>query len=53
MEPVLLTVREIAGDYAILVDATGRERQTALALLPEDLRDGETLRFQDFAYERA
>ena len=53
MEPVILTVKEIWGDYAILVDETGRERQTALMLLPDGLRDGEKLRFENFQYERA
>lgn len=46
------TVQEIAGDYAILVSESGNERQVALALLPENLREGEALIFENFEYHR-
>ena len=50
MEPVILTVKEIDGDYAVLAAEDGRERRTALMLLPEGLRDGDRLRFENFEY---
>lgn len=46
------TVREIAGDYAVLLSDSGNERQVALALLPENLQEGETLTFENFEYHR-
>ena len=51
MEEVFLTVKEICGDYAILVSDSGEERQTALFLLPEGTTDGSRLRFFCFEYE--
>lgn len=51
MEEIYLTVREICGDYAVLVSDGGEERQTALFLLPEGTTDGTRLRFQCFSYE--
>lgn len=50
MERVILTVKEIWGDYAILVAPDGRERQTALMLLPDELRDGDRVLFENFEY---
>ena len=52
MEPVILTVKEIWGDYAILVAPDGRERQTAMMLLPDDLRDGDRVKFENFEYTK-
>ena len=46
-----VTVREICGDYAILVSDDGEVRQTALFLLPEGIRDGDRLKFSNFTYE--
>ena len=51
MEEVFLTVKEIVGDYAVLVSDQGEERQTALFLLPEGTTDGTRLRFFCFEYE--
>ena len=51
MEEIHLTVKEICGDYAILVSDAGEERQTALFLLPEGITDGTRLRFFCFEYE--
>lgn len=46
------TVQEIAGDYAILLSESGNERQTALALLPEDIKEGDHLIFENFEYRK-
>ena len=51
MEEVFLTVKEICGDYAILVSDAGEERQTAIFLLPEGIDDGMRLKFENFVYE--
>ena len=50
METVFLTVKEICGDYAILVSDGGETRQTAIFLLPEGITDGTRLKFEDFSY---
>ena len=47
------TVREIDGDYAMLLSGSGTERPVALALLPEDVRPGDTLIFENFEYRKA
>lgn len=44
------TVREIDGDYAVLVSDTGEESRTALALLPDGLCEGMRLVFENFEY---
>jgi len=46
-----VTVKEICGDYAILVSDAGEERQTAIFLLPDGITDGTRLRFSNFSYE--
>ena len=51
MEEVFLTVKEICGDYALLVSDQGEERQTAIFLLPDGITDGTRLRFANFEYE--
>ncbi len=51
MEDMYLTVKEIAGDYAVLVSDEGVERQTALFLLPDGITDGTRLKFSCFSYE--
>ena len=51
MEDIFLTVREIIGDYAVLVSDRGETRQTALFLLPDGVTDGDRLKFSCFAYE--
>ena len=48
-----VTVKEICGDYAILVSDAGEERQTAVFLLPEGITDGTRLKFSNFSYEIA
>ncbi len=47
------TVREIDGDYALLLSDSGTERPVALALLPEDIKPGDSLVFEDFEYRKA
>ena len=50
MDAVILTVVEIDGDYAVLAAEDGRERRTALMLLPDGITDGDRVRFEDFTY---
>ena len=42
------TVREIAGDYAVLENESGGTTEVALALLPDGGRDGMVLIFETF-----
>ena len=42
------TVREIDGDYAVLVSDDGAESRTALALLPDGITEGTRLVFENF-----
>ena len=51
MEPVYLTVKEICGDYALLVSDGGESRQTAIFLLPDGITDGTRLKLENFSYE--
>ena len=44
------TVREIDGDYAVLVSVDGSQTRVALALLPDGVCEGMRLRFEDFEY---
>ena len=44
------TVREIDGDYAVLVSDDGAESRTALALLPDGITEGTRLGFENFEY---
>ena len=44
------TVRVIAGDYAVLVNESGGTSEVALALLPDGVRDGMVLIFENFEY---
>ena len=47
------TVVEIDGDYAVLRGASGEESRTALALLPDGLREGMRLIFENFEWRLA
>ena len=47
------TVVEIDGDYAVLRGEGGEESRTALALLPDGLREGMQLIFENFAWRVA
>ena len=44
------TVREIAGDYAVLENETGSTTEVALALLPDGIAEGTVLIFENFEY---
>lgn len=44
------TVREIAGDYAVLENETGGTTEVALALLPDCIAEGTVLIFENFEY---
>ena len=44
------TVAEIAGDYAVLVSKSGTRTEVALALLPDGIREGMVLIFENFEY---
>lgn len=44
------TVKEIRGDYAVLVGLSGTETEVALALLPDGLQEGMILVCEDFEY---
>ena len=45
------TVVEIDGDYAVLRGEGGEESRTALALLPDGIREGMRLVFENFEYK--
>ena len=42
--------REIAGDYAVLENESGGTTEVALALLPDGIREGMVLIFENFEY---
>ena len=44
------TVKEIRGDYAVLVGESGVETEVALALLPDGVREGMVLICENFEY---
>ena len=44
------TIKEIRGDYAVLVDESGVETEVALALLPDGVREGMVLICENFEY---
>ena len=44
------TVRAIAGDYAVLENESGGTTEVALALLPDGVREGRVLIFENFEY---
>lgn len=50
MGPIHYTVRQIAGDYAILVSEDGTENQVAMALLPPGIDEGDRLVWENLSY---
>ncbi|MEM1484592.1 hypothetical protein V6615_06885 [Oscillospiraceae bacterium PP1C4] len=50
MEPVQYTVRQINGDYAMLISDTGVENTVAMALLPPETDEGMRLLWENFTY---
>jgi len=51
MEEVFYTVKQISGDYALLVSDEGIENQVAIALLPHGIDEGMRLKCFMFEYE--
>ncbi len=52
LDKVYYTVKDIAGDYAILVSEKG-ENQVALFFLPQEVDIGSKLVYEDFQYSMA
>lgn len=50
MEPVKYTVVKINGDYAIMVTEDGIENTVAMALLPVEISEGDTVLWENFTY---
>lgn len=50
MEPICYTVKQINGDYAMLVSDTGVENTVAMALLPPETDEGMGLLWENFVY---
>ena len=38
------------GDYAVLVDENGNENKVAVALLPDGIKIGSRIKFENFEY---
>lgn len=52
MEPIIYSVKNIEGEYAILTDEKkGEELFIAMALLPPGIDVGKKLLYKDFQYE--
>ncbi len=50
MEPVTYKVLKINGDYAIMVTEDGIENTVAMALLPVEIAEGDTVLWENFTY---
>ena len=50
MEPVIYHVTKINGDYAIMVSEDGVENTVAMALLPMEIAEGDTVLWENFTY---
>ena len=50
MEPVLYHVIKINGDYAIMKTEDGIENTVAMALLPMEIAEGDTVLWENFTY---
>jgi hydrogenase maturation factor len=50
MEPVQYKVLKINGDYAIMVSDSGVENTVAMALLPMEIAEGDTVLWENFEY---
>ena len=50
MDGIIYTVRNINGDYAVLLSDQGLENQVAMFLLPEGTDVGSRLLFEDFQW---
>lgn len=49
---IIYTIISINGDYALCESETGSRTNIALALLPDDVDEGDRVRFCNFAYEK-
>lgn len=52
MLEIIYKVLEINGDYALCESDKGNKTNIALALLPLDTDEGDTIRFANFMYEK-
>lgn len=50
MEPIFYTVKQINGDYAVLLSDSGVENTVAMALLPPETDEGMRLLWENFTY---
>lgn len=50
MEPIQYKVLKINGDYAIMVSDKGIENTVAMALLPMEIAEGDTVLWENFEY---
>lgn len=50
MGPILYTVKQIMGDYALLLSDEGVENQVAMALLPPGIDEGDHVLWENFTY---
>lgn len=50
MGPIYYTVKQINGDYALLVSDEGIENTVAMALLPPETDEGLRLLWENFEY---
>lgn len=50
MGPIYYTVKQINGDYAIMLSDDGIENTVAMALLPLETDEGMRLKWENFEY---
>ncbi len=50
MDSIIYKVIKINGDYAIMITDTGIENTVAMALLPMELQEGDTVLWENFEY---
>lgn len=49
-DSIKYTVKKINGDYAIMTDENGIENTVAMALLPIEITEGDTVLYENFVY---
>lgn len=50
MGPIYYTVKQVMGDYALLMSDEGVENQVAMALLPPGIDEGDRLLWENLIY---
>lgn len=50
MEPVCYVLRQVSGDYGVLVDERGEELLVAMALLPPGADEGSRVVWENLEY---